>query len=132
MPHWSRKLTAAGDADGNLYVQTSSQANPRSYWWDAASALAHACAVARAGWSGSGVSGERARALLGGYRAVRPLQPIEFELLPAYLRRALLRYLCFRLERFGVGGGAAPAVAGHAKSWSELATKLRALRAGHA
>ncbi|MBI5014545.1 MAG: homoserine kinase [Deltaproteobacteria bacterium] len=83
-----------------------------------------------AGWGGGGVRGERARAFLGSYRAVRPLEPAEFSLLPAYLRRVALRFLCLRVERFLLGGP--QLVAGHGKDPREYARRLEILRAGPA
>jgi homoserine kinase type II len=81
-----------------------------------------------AGWGGGGIEGDRARALLRGYRAVRPLAGEEFRWLPDYLRRAALRFLCLRLERFVVA--AWPMAAGQGKDPGEVAEKLRTLRRG--
>lgn len=83
-----------------------------------------------AGWGGGGVRGERARALLGSYRALRPLDPAEISLLPGYLRRVALRFLCLRVERFLLGGR--PLVAGEGKDPHEFARRLELLRAGPA
>jgi homoserine kinase type II len=79
-----------------------------------------------AGWDGSGVVGDRARALLRGYRAVRPVTGEEYRLLPDFLRRAALRFFCLRLERFVVR--VRPMAAGGAKDPEEYAEKLRLLR----
>jgi len=79
-----------------------------------------------AGWGESGVVGDRARAVLRGYRAVRPVIGEEYLLLPDLLRRAALRFLCLRLERFVVR--ARPMTAGGAKDPAEYAEKLRLLR----
>jgi len=81
-----------------------------------------------AGWDGEGVDGDRARALLRGYRAVRPVEGVEYGVLPDYLRRAGLRFLCLRLERFVVD--ARPMAAGGRKDPAEYAEKLRTLRRG--
>ncbi len=81
-----------------------------------------------AGWGGGGVDGDRARALLRGYRAVRPVEGAEYAALPEYLRRAALRFLCLRLERFVVD--ARPMAAGGRKDPAEYAEKLRRLRRG--
>lgn len=81
-----------------------------------------------AGWSPGGIEGDRARALLRGYRAVRPVEGEEYRWLPDYLRRAALRFLCLRLERFVVA--ARPMAAGRSKNPDEIADKLRVLRRG--
>ncbi|MEW6486847.1 MAG: homoserine kinase [Thermodesulfobacteriota bacterium] len=81
-----------------------------------------------AGWSAGAIEGDRARALLRGYRAVRPVAGEEFRCLPDYLRRAALRFLCLRLERFVVA--ARPMAAGQGKDPGEVAEKLRTLRRG--
>ncbi len=78
-------------------------------------------------WTGQGIDGGRARAFLRGYRAVRKLSGDEYRLLPDYLRRACLRFLCLRLERFRVGSR--PLRAGAAKDPAEFAERLRRLAA---
>jgi homoserine kinase type II len=83
-----------------------------------------------AGWGGGGVRGERARAFLGSYRAVRPLEPAEFSLLPGYLRRVALRFLCLRVERFLTGER--QLVVGQGKDPHEFARRLEILRQGPA
>jgi homoserine kinase type II len=79
-----------------------------------------------AAWGEGGLSGDVARAFLRGYRAVRPVVPAEWQWLPAYLRRAALRFLCLRLERFGLGEGGMRV--GRAKDPLEYLEKLRVLR----
>lgn len=79
-----------------------------------------------AGWAEKGVEGDRARALLRGYRALRPLEGEEYRWFSDYLRRAALRFLCLRLERFVVD--VRPMVEGRGKDPAECAEKLRALR----
>jgi len=79
-----------------------------------------------AGWATGGVVGDRARALLRGYRTARPVTGEEFQLLPDFLRRAALRFLCLRLERFVVQ--VRPMAAGGAKDPGEYEEKLRLLR----
>lgn len=79
-----------------------------------------------AAWGLGGIEGDRARALLRGYRAVRPLEGEEYRWLPDYLRRAALRFLCLRLERFVVA--TRPMAAGEGKDPGEYAEKLRTLR----
>ncbi|GAB4258712.1 MAG: homoserine kinase [Deferrisomatales bacterium] len=81
-----------------------------------------------AGWGGRAVVGDRARALLRGYRALRPVTGEEYAWLPAYLRRAALRFLCLRVERAYVAPD--PMAAGRPKDPAEYADKLRALRTG--
>ena len=82
-----------------------------------------------AGWADTGVSGESARALLRGYRPVRPLEPAEVDALPAYLRRAALRFLCLRLEHaLRALEGVEHMVSGSSKDPAEYAAKLEALR----
>jgi homoserine kinase type II len=84
-----------------------------------------------AAWIGGGISGERARAFLSAYRSLRPLQALEFEFLPGYLRRAVLRFLCLRLERSAeLSQGGRRMAVGEEKSPAELARKLRTLRRG--
>jgi len=79
-----------------------------------------------AGWATGGVVGDRARALLRGYRTARPVTGEEFQLLSDFLRRAALRFLCLRLERFVVQ--VRPMAAGGAKDPGEYEEKLRLLR----
>jgi len=81
-----------------------------------------------AGWGEGGVVGDRARALLRGYRTVRPVTGEEYRSLPDFLRRAALRFLCLRLERFVVQ--VRPMAAGGAKDPGEIAEKLRLLHRG--
>ncbi|MFU8858041.1 MAG: homoserine kinase [Deferrisomatales bacterium] len=82
-----------------------------------------------AGWKGRAVDGDLARALLRGYRALRPVEGQEYVACRDYLRRAALRFLCLRLERFVVD--ATPMVAGSGKDPAECAGKLRSLRRDH-
>jgi homoserine kinase type II len=79
-----------------------------------------------AGWGGEGVHGDRARAFLRGYRALRPVEGEEYRRFRDYLRRAALRFLCLRVERFVVD--ARPMIAGGGKDPAECAEKLRVLR----
>lgn len=79
-----------------------------------------------AGWGGRGIVGDRARALLRGYRGVRPLEPAEYRLVPQFLRRAALRFLCLRIERSLLDSRVM--AAGAAKDPEEYAAKLRELR----
>lgn len=88
--------------------------------YDVAVVLLDAC------WGEGGVDGDRARALLRGYRSVRPLEGDEYACLPDYLRRAALRFLCLRIERAYLAPS--PLTAGRAKDPRELAERLRALR----
>ncbi|MBI5442658.1 MAG: phosphotransferase [Deltaproteobacteria bacterium] len=89
-----------------------------------------ALVLADGAWSGPGISGERARAFLAGYRDVRGLGGAEFGVLPAYLRRVALRFLCLQTEARlsrkeedrGEGGGGTRA--------EGFALKLKLLRAG--
>lgn len=81
-----------------------------------------------AGWGGRGVVGDRARALLCGYRSVRPMEANEYGCLPDYLRRAALRFMCLRIQRAFLSP--ATLSAGAIKDPYEFAHKLRALRAG--
>ncbi len=81
-----------------------------------------------AAWAEGGICGDDARAFLRGYRAVRPLEAAEWAWLPSYLRRAALRFLCLRLERFGFGEGGMRI--GRTKDPAEYAEKLRVLRGG--
>ncbi len=86
-----------------------------------------AVALVDGAWTGDGIDGDRARAFLRGYRAVRALCRDEYRLLPDYLRRACLRFLCLRLERFQVGSRILRA--GAAKDPAEFAERLRRLAA---
>ncbi len=79
-----------------------------------------------AGWGARGVVEERARAVLAGYRAERPLAEQEVALLPAYLRRAALRFWCLRLQRFRLDPW--PMAAGAVKDPGEVEARLRVLR----
>jgi homoserine kinase type II len=81
-----------------------------------------------AGWGGRAVVGDRARALLRGYRSARPVDGPEYRSFPDYLRRAALRFLCLRVERAFFDP--APKGAGSVKDPYEFAEKLRALRGG--
>lgn len=83
-----------------------------------------------AGWGDRWLVGDRARALLAGYRAERLLGAEEAALLPAYLRRAALRFLCLRLQRFRLDPR--PRLAGVVKDPRELEVRLRELRAAGA
>jgi homoserine kinase type II len=77
--------------------------------------------AANASWKIDGLDGDLMRALLSGYRAVRSMDAEELRLLPAYLRRASLRFLCFRLERAADAKGLA---VGRLKNPAEQAEKL--------
>ncbi len=79
-----------------------------------------------AAWEPEGVSGDRARALLRGYRSARPLEGVEYLWLPWLLRRAALRFLCLRLERFRLGRNAMEF--GTPKDPNEFRVKLEVLR----
>lgn len=79
-----------------------------------------------AGWRGRWIDGDRARAVLRGYRSVRPLVGAEYQWLPSYLRRAALRFLCLRVQRSYLERE--PMAAGAAKDPREYAYKLEALR----
>jgi len=81
-----------------------------------------------AGWGGRAVVGDRARAVLRGYRSARPVDGHEYRSFPDFLRRAALRFLCLRVERAFFDP--APAGAGAVKDPYEFADKLRALRGG--
>jgi len=77
-------------------------------------------------WGQQGVDGDLARALLRGYRGVRPMEGAEYRQLPVLLRRAALRYLCLRCERFLLPDR--ERVWGVRKDPQEFATRLEALR----
>ncbi len=79
-----------------------------------------------AAWEPEGVCGDRARALLRGYRSVRPLEGVEYPWIPWLLRRAALRFLCLRLERFRLPGKAMQL--GRPKNPDEFRIKLEVLR----
>ena len=81
-------------------------------------------------WGEQGVDGRRARAVLRGYRSVRSPTGAEHALLPVLLRRAALRYLCLRCERFLVPGE--KRVVGVRKDPGEFAARLEFLRGGEA
>lgn len=51
-------------------------------------------------WTKGGIDGDLVRALLSGYRNVRPVGSDEFDCLADLLRRAALRFLCLRMRRF--------------------------------
>ncbi len=53
-----------------------------------------------AAWGAAGPEPEAVRAVVAGYQAVRPLEPAERDRLGEYMRRAALRFLCLRIERF--------------------------------
>ncbi len=53
-----------------------------------------------AAWGAAGPEPEAARAVVAGYQDVRPMEPVERERLGDYMRRAALRFLCLRIERF--------------------------------
>jgi homoserine kinase type II len=77
-------------------------------------------------WGPRGVDSDRARALLRGYRGVRPVAGAEYRHLPVLLRRAALRYLCLRCERFLLPDR--ERVLGVCKDPREFAAKIEALR----
>ena len=79
-----------------------------------------------AAWEPGGISGDRARALLRGYRSVRSLEGTEYLWLPWLLRRAALRFLCLRLERFRLGDDAMRF--GSPKDPDEFRRKLEVVR----
>ena len=81
-----------------------------------------------AAWLGNGVCGDLTRALLRAYRAERPVEPGEFRWLPAYIRRAALRFLCLRVERFVVEQR--PQAAGAPKDPWLMVRRLELLRQG--
>ena len=82
--------------------------------------------LANGAWDGERLDGDKVRAVIGGYRSFRPLEPEENRLLPAYLRRAAMRFLCFRLEKWL---DAPQPEVGRGKNPAEQAEKLKSFRA---
>lgn len=81
-----------------------------------------------AAWVGRSIGGDLTRAFLGAYRALRPLQADEVPNLLPYVRRAALRFLCLRIQRFILSDAAL--ASGRGKNPWDLASRLEILRAG--